>query len=166
MIGYFSRFGADGFFDRRLVHWPTQDEVGTYDPQAVFTNAAGVAGTHPTEFHAPDLLRSMREMVTRGIIAETNTGQVLQTAAQLWPHHTDAALEAILAFDVALDAPVVAGLATNVDLSNGETVEALERAWGYEAAAMSFDEDGAVAMQILSTQPQGTEGEPDLALRL
>lgn len=160
-LGYFGWLHGE-----MAEHWPTKDDLSSCDPQSVFTTAATVVATDPSDVQAPGILHSMREMVARSVVGDDNVTQVLQTAAQLWPHHTTTSLGVIRAFEVALDPPVVAGLATNVDLGDEEIVEALAQAWTHEAAAMSFEEVEAVARQILSKQPEGTDDEPDRSLRL
>jgi len=143
-------------------HWT--EDLG--DPSAVFNIAAQVLPTEPANSRAPDLLRSMQRMVTRGLVTDDGAGQVLNAACQLWPHHQVAASQALLAFDQVPAPEMIAGLAVGTDLSDEEEKSILDTTWCHEASILNFDTDSAVARSVLSRPPQGPDGEPDAALRL
>lgn len=146
--------------------WPDREDLGGYDPSAVFNTAAQVLPTNPSDRRAPDLLHSMRKMVLRGVVTDDNAEQVLNAACQLWPHYKAAASEALLELDGSPTPEMVAGLAAGTDLSDDGERTALETTWRHEAAVLGFEADLSVARAVLASAPQGPDNEPDAALRL
>jgi hypothetical protein len=108
----------------------------------------------------------MQDMALRGVIDPSGSASVIDTACAIWPYFPSAALDTLLAFNMAPDVEEITNLSKNVDLQTDDIAALLAEAWRHYGGILSGPEQLSVTRHILSSVPSSSDAEYDRALRI
>lgn len=150
-----------------LGHWPLGPAGGSpVDFQPLLTQSLSVLRQYSNTEGAGDILRSLDEMISRGLLPEENAERLVSSACEVWDSQREAASNVLLTTDVPPSPDLVADLATNIDPDSAEEVEALLGVWTHIATLFDVNDQLAVAEAIIAQPPVNGASLPDLGLRV
>ncbi len=145
-------------------NWPLPQEGETYDPVELFDQAsATISGAQSTDAGV-SLIRSMADMVHRGVVPSASIKNVVDGACDLWRNHPGPVAEILLSVQVAPDPSQLLALGQRTDLDVADDLARLRQVWTHAAAQMDNDERFETAQALLADVARGIKGEPDLLL--
>ena len=149
-------------------HWPTASEqTGTYNPEQLLRDGEEFARTHPV--HATEqLLRSLADMVDRGVVSGDLEGYVTKAALSVWTASPEQAVGTIEKRRPKVAPGQAANLVDPIDWSDDNYEDQLGRAWlAILSAGLSAEDRLQTTRLLLNKGLQGpVDEEPDRALRV
>jgi hypothetical protein len=146
-------------------HWP-DPTVSKFNPEAIFSDALEVATKKPLKEGRSGVLRTMTNLVRRGVVSIERSKQVADAACQIWRLHQQQSSETLTQLDVAPSTHCVASIVDGLNSADSEVLLALTNVWRLLAARMALDERITTAEQLLSKAAVGTDDDPDICFRL
>ncbi|WP_074729664.1 KAP family P-loop NTPase fold protein [Paenibacillus naphthalenovorans] len=145
-------------------YWPKQEpEYTNYNPQQIFNEAKAFLDNYSSTDKSYGCLRSMRNMIKRGIVGEDSTNLLMDAASKVWNSHREDAVETFLDFTQLPTPTVLCNLADSVV---EDDKEALLRVWKHAASHAKNDYIYEMSNRILAKQPVNWKSEADVTLTL
>lgn len=144
--------------------WPRpSSELAPYNPAQIFSDTCDFASKHPNA-SSRGLLRSLRDMLRTEVVPDTHLSALAVATCSTWTAKREDALDTFKARVVELSSGQIAALCDSVDWNNAEQRAHLAEAW----AATTTDRVDLLSTTaaVLKKGAQGSEEEPDAALRL
>lgn len=152
--------------DWMTYDWPVRsDTLLPYDPQLIFDDAYSFTQSHASS-STSGLLRSMTDMLERGLVPTENRSKLIAAACNVWASNPIQADEVFTDEYADLSADQTTNLLSTIDWANQEHISALSAAWSNIASRMSNQVKADTCLKILGKGTHGTEQEPDFGLRL
>ncbi|RWK29820.1 P-loop NTPase fold protein [Mesorhizobium sp.] len=152
---------------REMVgNWPREDDqTGQYEPTNIARRAFQFIKDNPAAVGSGDVLRSVVDMATRGLVTESLHADISNAATVLWRHSPSAVRACIDVIAPLMSPGDVQALLTGKQPSEPGT-EALQAI--VDAASVHADEQRcqAIALAILAVPAKAIGDQPDGALTL
>ncbi|MGF6395992.1 KAP family P-loop NTPase fold protein [Pseudomonas plecoglossicida] len=146
--------------------WPTQEQLPNgYQPQALFMEARQTAASNPG-FAGKHTLASMNSMLDNGVVPESLSSTLDETACIVWQQRPAEAVDFLSSGRKDLSVAQISDLADAIDYNKNEEVRLLERAWKAITPHLSILEDLEATRAVLLKGKRGGIQDTDLALSL
>ncbi|HBO4864586.1 TPA: NTPase KAP [Pseudomonas aeruginosa] len=147
-------------------YWPKEsNQLTGYDPQVIFDEASTFASLNPSQTKQ-GILRSMRQMIERGLVGREERSKLIAAACSAWSADPLVAADIFGAGYTDVTPEQAANLVTSIDWDNEKHLNALQIAWKAVAANDAGPQDQETLMAILQKGPLGNTDSPDLAVRM
>lgn len=145
-------------------NWPMQGEqYPTYVPQSIFDDAHSFAMSYPSNVLA-GMLRSMSDMVKRGIVPADQQPKIIAAACSTWSAKPLKAAESLVLNASGVSADQAAELIKPIDWSDEEQIAALTKTWQAIARAMPSAKRTETCRRLLALGTFGPAEAPDSGL--
>lgn len=150
------------FIDR----WPSQEQLPAgYAPQTLFAEARQTA-IASANFVGRHTLASMNSMLEYGIVPESLSSNLDETALVVWQQQPVEAVDFLSSGREDLSVAQITNLLDSVNFKKDEEARMLERVWASFTPNLSIDEDLEVTKAVLLKGKKGNTSDPDLAMSL
>lgn len=147
-------------------YWPMKsDNLPGYDPQVIFDEAGTFAVTYPAHTRRGILL-SMHEMVRRDLVGREGREKLIAASCSAWSANPTVSLSSFEQGYCELTPEQAANLTSPIEWANSDHLDALQKAWKSIAANKNGPAPNEVLVRLLQQGPQGSEEQPDLAIRM
>lgn len=147
-------------------HWPEPaDDLNPYNPKQIFEDGCAFALNHP-QSSSNGLLRSLQSMINLEIVPEDLSEALIKAAVATWTVAPDEAIDTFKSTFNSLTPEQAAKLINGIDWENSEHQTLLSQAWSSIIQTMDLEELIQTTNHLLKMGLNGSEEEPDYALRL
>lgn len=146
-------------------YWPLKsDNLPGYDPQVIFDEAGTFAITYPAHTKQGILL-SMHEMIRRGLVVSEGREKLIAATCSAWSADPSVSFSSFERGYCELTPEQAANLTLPIEWEKSVHLDMLYKAWKAIAVSKDGPSPSEVLVQLLQQGPQGSEDQPDLAIR-
>jgi len=147
-------------------YWPVKsDNLSGYDPKVIFDEAGAFAVTYPAHTRQGILL-SMHDMLRRDLVGQEGREKLIAASCSAWSANPSVSLSSFEREYCELTPEQAANLTSPIEWANSDHLETLQKAWKCIAANKNGPASNEVLVRLLQQGPQGSEEQPDLAIRM
>jgi hypothetical protein len=148
-------------------YWPEPTpELAPYSPEVVYSDARGILTSNPTRPEMSGPLRSLTQLVLKGLISKEYSKEIADLACKMWRRHRAQATETLSKLGVAPSAIAISEMCDGFDPKDDDSTASLKNTWSGIGLKLNYSERVDTARQLLSRSPISSADTPDSLLHL